>query len=357
MSKFLEKYYHWHRQYREFAKKFPTIHFIISFGSILFWVFVFKSSVLDANNIPSGSMEPTLKVGDLLFVNKMRYTLNFPFTNIRLWNFSPPERGDIVTFTPDENAAHSLQGKTLVKRVVGLPGDIVQIYDHEVIVNGQRYETEIEADQSEIFDLGYSQNELKDFLLYSETIRDNEGKVKVKHFILKWPKRAGKHMLFSRILKNSVSLKIRKAVMPVYNQAYAYLALRYLNSKRQKYDFTLMRYPKRQWIIPEGYYMVVGDNRGRSDDSRGCSMVSGLAARQECELGKFGPGSEVWGLVPRKNIHGKVLLTYFSVYWGKPRMGCPDSSTLNPIFAFFQWLRGCYPEASVRWDRVFKRIY
>ncbi|MCS6983544.1 MAG: signal peptidase I [Leptospiraceae bacterium] len=342
---------------KSFARNRPTVHFILSFGNILFWVFVFKSSVLDANNIPSGSMEPTLKVGDLLFVNKMRYTLDIPFTDIRLWHFSPPQRGDIVTFTPDENAHPSLQGKTLVKRVIGVPGDIIQIYDHEVLVHGQKYETEVLADQKEIFDLGYGREELQNFLLYEETIRDPDGTFRVKHHILKWPKRASRHALFGRIIKNPITRQVRQAMQGVYKRVYSYLALRYLQGRRENIDITGMRYPKRLWVIPEGYYMVAGDNRGRSDDSRGCNMVAGFEARQSCERGEFSAGSEIWGLIPRKNIHGKVLLTYFSVNWGRPKPHCSEKGQINPIFTMLQWMVGCYPDASVRWDRIFKRIY
>ncbi|MFQ3912872.1 signal peptidase I, partial [Leptospira interrogans] len=69
-----------------------------SFILIVILVFAFKSSVLDANNIPSGSMIPTLKIGDFLFVNKMRYSIRMPFTESELIRIDDPQRGDIVTF-------------------------------------------------------------------------------------------------------------------------------------------------------------------------------------------------------------------------------------------------------------------
>ena len=111
----LRKFYDFHAAKHKYYKRNQTIHTVLSFGLIIFWVFAFKSSVLDANNIPSGSMQPTLKIGDFLFVNKMRYSFRLPFTDIVLFRIDRPQRGDIVTFDSD---SPSLQGKTLVKRVI-----------------------------------------------------------------------------------------------------------------------------------------------------------------------------------------------------------------------------------------------
>ncbi len=105
----------------------------LSFGIIVVLVFAFKSSILDANNIPSGSMIPTLKIGDFLFVNKMRYSFRMPFTEKELIRIDDPKRGDIVTFIPPSTALAQEESRTgifakrFVKRVVGLPGDTVRI--------------------------------------------------------------------------------------------------------------------------------------------------------------------------------------------------------------------------------------
>ncbi|MCB1174137.1 MAG: signal peptidase I [Leptospiraceae bacterium] len=85
-------------------------------------VLTFKNVILDANNIPSASMVPTLKIGDYLFVNKMRYSLLFPFLGAGIANYDNPERGDIVTFQPPNE-----EGKNWVKRLIGLPGDVFRI--------------------------------------------------------------------------------------------------------------------------------------------------------------------------------------------------------------------------------------
>src|SRR3954451_22426867 len=76
-----------------------------------------KSALAEINYVPSGSMQPTILCGDVLFINKLAYDLKVPFTKTRLARWSDPVRGDIVVcFAPDD-------GTRLVKRVVGLPGD------------------------------------------------------------------------------------------------------------------------------------------------------------------------------------------------------------------------------------------
>jgi signal peptidase I len=79
-------------------------------------------------------MEPTILPGDRIFVNKLAYDLKVPFTTERLWQWSDPERGDIaVLFSPAD-------GKRLVKRVIGLPGDTVAMRNNRLIINGKAAE-------------------------------------------------------------------------------------------------------------------------------------------------------------------------------------------------------------------------
>ena len=76
----------------------------------------FKSAIADWNDIPSGSMLPTILIGDRVFVNKLAYDLKIPYTTLQVVKWSEPKRGDIVVFFSPVN------GKRLIKRVVGLPG-------------------------------------------------------------------------------------------------------------------------------------------------------------------------------------------------------------------------------------------
>lgn len=89
-----------------------------------------KSAIADINFVPSGSMRPTIFEGDVVFINKLAYDLRVPFTSARLARWSEPQRGDIVVcFAPDDETR-------LVKRVVALPGDTVELRNEVLFVNG-----------------------------------------------------------------------------------------------------------------------------------------------------------------------------------------------------------------------------
>ncbi|SEI41098.1 signal peptidase I [Paraburkholderia diazotrophica] len=93
---------------------------------------LFRSAIADWNVVPSGSMLPTIREGDRILVDKMAYDLRIPFTHIALVHLHDPQRGDIVTV--DSSAAHEL----IVKRLIGLPGDTVEMRDNVLFVNGVR---------------------------------------------------------------------------------------------------------------------------------------------------------------------------------------------------------------------------
>lgn len=90
----------------------------------------FKSAIADWNDIPTGSMEPTILIGDRVFVNKLAYDLKIPYTTVHLASWSDPKRGDIVVFYSPED------GKRLIKRVVGVPGDTIGMKHNRLFVNG-----------------------------------------------------------------------------------------------------------------------------------------------------------------------------------------------------------------------------
>src|SRR5215216_3181778 len=90
-----------------------------------------RSALADWNDVPTGSMKPTIEVGDRVVVNKLAYDLKLPFTTIELFRWANPKRGDIVVlFSP-------VDGTRLVKRVVALPGDKVEMRDNQLFVNGR----------------------------------------------------------------------------------------------------------------------------------------------------------------------------------------------------------------------------
>lgn len=91
---------------------------------------VFRSAIADWNQVPSGSMQPTILPGDRIVVDKLAYDLRVPFTLTRISQWSAPTRGDVITFPSP------LDERLFVKRVVGMPGDTVELRRNQLIING-----------------------------------------------------------------------------------------------------------------------------------------------------------------------------------------------------------------------------
>jgi signal peptidase I len=108
------------------------LEYSASFFPVILVVFVVRSFVLEPFKIPSGSMVPTLLVGDFILVNKFDYGLRLPITNTKVTEGRPLERGDVVVFRypKDESVDY-------IKRVIGLPGDTVAYQDKQLTINGK----------------------------------------------------------------------------------------------------------------------------------------------------------------------------------------------------------------------------
>ena len=103
-------------------------------------VFPFKSAIADWNWVPSGSMKPTILEGDLVFVNKLAYDLKVPFTLWRVGEWGNPRRDDIVVFFSPYDETR------LVKRIIGVPGDTLEMRENVLYRNGAPLRYEIAAD-------------------------------------------------------------------------------------------------------------------------------------------------------------------------------------------------------------------
>lgn len=129
-------------------KKSKLREYVEAIVSALLIAFVLRSFVIEAFKIPSGSMIPTLLVGDHIFVNKFIFGLRVPFTHHYLFRLGEPKRGDVIVFIyPVE------EDKDFIKRVVGLPGDRLEIVDNEIKINGEvvgRQSLDAKQVQSEI---------------------------------------------------------------------------------------------------------------------------------------------------------------------------------------------------------------
>ena len=149
-------------------------------------------------------MQPTILIGDRIFVNKLAYDLKIPFTTYRLAKWSNPKRGDIVVFFSPED------GKRLVKRVIGTPGDTITMRDNRLFINGKFAE--------------YNQLQPKMMSQFDSELKNN-------------------HIFFTEQL-----IEKRHTVM-------------FSPSRPSLVSFGPV-------IIPQGKYFMMGDNRDNSADSR-----------------------------------------------------------------------------------------
>jgi len=215
-----------------------TVFSAVLLASVVMYLFV------QAFKIPSGSMRTTFLEGDHLFVNKFIYGFRIPYTQKKILRLGSIKRGDIVvflfpSFDPEEDQCGGRQyGKDFIKRVIGLPGETVELKNGAVYINGKQLPEE-----------EYTQ--YVDGARYPGAPR---GRITPANYQIFWE---------SRTLAKMVSELVRDNFGPV--------------------------------IVPEGHYMVMGDNRDRSCDSR------------------------YWGPVPEHLIKGKAWFTY----WPPSRIGFP----------------------------------
>jgi signal peptidase I len=115
----------WRRHAEWFWREWVKPLFVVGFV-----LFSLRSAIADWNDVPSGSMKPTILEGDRVFVNKVAYDLKLPFTTFRISEWSNPQRGDVVVlYSPHDE-------KRLIKRVVAIPGDRIEMKNYRLVVNG-----------------------------------------------------------------------------------------------------------------------------------------------------------------------------------------------------------------------------
>ena len=202
------------------AKEPAIVETSRSIFPVLLFVLVIRSFLFEPFQIPSGSMIPTLEIGDFILVNKYDYGLRLPVTGTKILAVGEPERGDVMVFKqPGQEHIN------FIKRVIGLPGDVIRYTNKRLTVNGKTVPEEFVAQLSD----GQSA-----YRLYNEGEGD----------------------------------KVYQVRKELYSRDYR---------------------AEGEWVVPEGMYFVMGDNRDRSNDSR------------------------YWGFVPEENIVGKAV--YIWMHW------------------------------------------
>ncbi|MFV2060643.1 MAG: signal peptidase I [Gammaproteobacteria bacterium] len=140
-----------------------------SFFVFIALMFLFRSAIADWYTVPTGSMKPTIIEGDRIFVNKVAYDLKLPFTLVTLASWGNPERGDVVVFDSLKD------DKRLIKRVVGLPGDIIEIKNNQLFINSipAKYSDTDQSMVEQYWDIASTDSSIKP-VLYKEQVDQKE---------------------------------------------------------------------------------------------------------------------------------------------------------------------------------------
>lgn len=188
---------------------------VVYFFADLFWVLLFvvvvRGFIYEPFIIPSGSMKPGLQIGDIVLVNKFELGLRMPISNQRLTKGRAIKRGDVLVFKYPGNPKISY-----IKRVIGLPGDNVFYDNRHLVINGQSVDMVQQAEVSETLELDSALGKIhqdREYALLEEDLSGN------KHTIR-------------------------------YAKGYP------------------ANYPTREWKVPDGQYLMMGDNRDESADGR-----------------------------------------------------------------------------------------
>ena len=233
------------------------LEYTAGFFTVILAVFVLRSFVAEPFRIPSASMMPTLQNGDLILVNKFTWGLRMPVYNTKLLDTGLPQRGDVIVFRFPPN-----ESQDYIKRVVGLPGDVIEYNNKVLSINGKVLLTK----------------GLPDVL--DETGEASGDKMSyVKQIAESLPRADGtsyEHQLFNTPNRSPT---IAGARMHSHPQACTYL-------------------PEGiRCTVPEGNYFAMGDNRDNSLDSR------------------------YWGFVPERNIVGKAFFIWMNLDGKFNRLG------------------------------------
>jgi signal peptidase I len=181
------------------------VEYARSFFPVILIVLLIRSFLAEPFRIPTSSMVPTLKVGDLILVNKFSYGIRLPVLHTKIVELGEPQRGDVVVFRFPENPAQDY-----IKRVIGVPGDVIEYRDKTVFLNGKPVATDIVGP----YNGTDGEKKLRGQILAMEYLPDRE------HEILLNPQR------FNPSFKGA------------------------------------------KWTVEDGHYFVLGDNRDNSRDSR-----------------------------------------------------------------------------------------
>ncbi len=227
-----------------------------SFFPVLAVVLVLRSFLVEPFQIPSGSMKPTLEVGDFILVNKFAYGIRLPVVDTKIIDINDPERGDVMVFRyPNDPRIN------YIKRVVGLPGDHVRYADKQLFINDEPVPRELlNVESDDEVPPGHPLQAIAQAEVFEEQLGETVHTIRHK--------------------------RLSQAPRP------------------------------NEWLVPEGHYFMVGDNRDNSNDSRYWNEPN--------------MPRELWGMVPDTYIVGKAFAIW--MHWPEPKLrNLPSFSRVSLI--------------------------
>jgi signal peptidase I len=242
-----------------------TVDYARSFFPVAFIVLVVRAFIFEPFRIPSDSMMPTLLDGDFIVVNKYAYGLRWPVINKKFLDIGEPQRGDVVVFRYPPKPSMNY-----IKRLVGLPGDRVEVFDDHLVING---ETVALADKGDFTDGCYIGARLKEEKLGEHT-----------HQVMACRSTGG---LEPTGLRDTCKRDHFRATYGTRVCRETPSQVGADSGNFIKEDYRWQRFMP-DGVVPEGHYLMIGDNRDNSQDSR------------------------EWGLVPDRNLVGKATRIWFN---------------------------------------------
>ncbi|WP_294609471.1 signal peptidase I [uncultured Gilliamella sp.] len=260
----------------EVGKPKGWVESLSSFFPVLFVVFVIRSFLYEPFQIPSGSMMQTLLIGDFIVVQKYSYGLRDPITNTVLISTGHPQRGDVAVFKHP-----STPQMDLIKRVVGMPGDkiVYLIKEKKILIYPACQTTDVNCtgQQSEPLDLHYTEPKASNWKEVHQKYKDNPSFYTLAQY-------ADKGIVDSDSL---VTLNMQIQQETLGDKKHDILITPGLQED-SRYFYQQSGQPVATWVVPEGHYFMMGDNRDNSGDSR------------------------YFGFVPERNFVGRATAIWMS---------------------------------------------